>query len=206
MRIGVIGAGHIGSAVAERLVKSGHDVAIANTRGVDGVREVADRVGARPATIEDAAGYGDVVFEAIPFGAYDTLPADALKGRVVVDASNYYVGRDGTIDEVENGTPSARLVADHLDGARVVKAFNTILAARIRDEHKPAGDPDRLAIPIAGDDDEAKRIVTQLVDDMGFDAVDAGTLEQSSGQEPGTPVYGPPLSADGVREAIASAA
>ena len=206
MRIGVIGAGHIGSAVAERLVKSGHDVAIANTRGVDGVRDVAERVGAQPATIEDAAGHGDVVFEAIPFGAYETLPADALKGKVLVDASNYYPGRDGAIDEVENGTPSTRLIADHLDGARVVKAFNTIMASRITDDHKPAGDPDRLAIPIAGDDDEAKRIVTQLVDDIGFDAVDAGTLEQSGRQEPGTPVSGPALDADGVREALASPA
>jgi predicted dinucleotide-binding enzyme len=206
MRIGVIGAGHIGGAVAERLVHSGHDVAIANTRGLDGVRETAERVGARPATVEDAARYGDVVFEAIPFGVYDTLPADALRGRVVVDASNYYPGRDGTIDAVENGTPSSRLIADHLDGARVVKAFNTIMANRITDENKPAGDPDRLAIPIAGDDEEAKRIVTELVDDIGFDAVDAGTLEQSGGQEPGTSLSGERFSADGLREAIASRA
>jgi predicted dinucleotide-binding enzyme len=206
MRIGVIGAGHIGGNVAERLVKSGHDVAIANTRGVDGVRDIAERVGAKPATIEDAAGYGDVVFEAIPLGAYETLPADALRGKVVVDASNYYPGRDGAIAEVENGTPSSRLVADHLDGARVVKAFNTIPAQLILDDSKPAGDPARLAIPIAGDDDEAKRTVAQLVDDIGFDAVDAGTLEQSSGQEPGTPLAGKVLNADAVREAIASRA
>jgi predicted dinucleotide-binding enzyme len=206
MRIGVIGSGHIGGAVGERLVQAGHDVAIANTRGVDGVRETAERIGAQPATIEDAAGYGDVVFEAIPFGAYGSLPADALKGKVVVDASNYYPGRDGPMDEVENGTPSSRLIADHLGGARVVKAFNTIMASRIRDEYKPAGDPGRLAIPIAGDDDDAKRLVTQLVDDIGFDAVDAGTLEQSSRQEPGTPVSGPALNADGVRDALASPA
>ena len=206
MRIGVIGSGKIGGTVAERLVESGNDVAIANTRGVDGVRDTAEGIGAKPATVEDAARYGDVVVEAIPFGAYGSLPADALKGKVVVDASNYYPGRDGTFDEVENGTPSSRLVADHLDGARVVKAFNTIVWSRIRDEHKPAGDPDRLAIPVAGDDDEAKRTVMQLIDDIGFDPVDAGTLEQSSRQEPGTPVYTEPMNANGVREALASRA
>src|SRR4051794_41258620 len=106
MRIGVIGSGKIGGTVAERLVQGGHDVAIANTRGIDGVRDTAERIGAKPATIEDAARYGDVVIEAIPFGAYATLPADALRGKIVVDASNYYPGRDGTFDEVENGTPS----------------------------------------------------------------------------------------------------
>jgi predicted dinucleotide-binding enzyme len=204
MRIGVIGSGHIGATVAERLVQSGHDVAIANSRGEDAVRDTAERIGARPATAHGAANYGDVIVEAIPFGAYDTLPEEALAGKTVIDASNYYPGRDGTFDEVENGTPSSALVARHLKDSRVVKAFNTIFWEHIRDRHRPKGDPDRLAIPVAGDDDDAKRIASDLIDQIGFDPVDAGTLAESGRQEPGAPVYGQPLDANGVREAIAS--
>src|SRR3954452_16529646 len=144
MRIGVIGAGKIGSTVARRLVEEGHEVAISNSRGRDAVQPVADEIGAQPATAQDAAEFGDVVVEAIPFFAYDTLPADALQNKVVIDASNYYPGRDGTFDEIENGTASSsELVARHLHGAHVVKAFNTIMWSNIRDEHRPHGDPDR---------------------------------------------------------------
>lgn len=206
MRIGVIGSGHIGATLTRRLVEEGHEVAIANSRGPDSLRDLAPGLGARAATVEDAATFGEVVFEAIPFGAYESLPADALEDKVFVDAANYYAGRDGTVDEVEHGTASTELVARHLAGARVVKAFNTLEWKRIREDHRPAGDPDRLAVPVAGDDQDAKRVVFGLVDQIGFDPVDAGTLAESRRQEPGTPVYGPPLDAAGVRDALASAA
>ena len=206
MRIGIIGSGHIGATVARRLVEAGHEVAISNSRGPDSLHDLAPGIGARAATVEDAAAFGDVVVEAIPFGAYESLPAGALEGKVVVDASNYYPGRDGTVEEVEGGTASSELVARHLDGARVVKAFNTIMWKHIRDQPKPHGDPERRALPIAADDDEAKRKVFELVDQLGFDPVDAGTLHESKRQEPGTPVYGAELDADGVRDALASAA
>lgn len=206
MQIGVIGSGHIGATIAKRLTAAGHDVAISNSRGPATLTETAQETGAKAATVEEAASFGEVVFEAIPLKGYDTLPAEALKGKVLVDASNYYPGRDGTIDAIEQGTPSSKLIADHLGGARVVKAFNTIYWERIRDLHKPAGDPDRLAVPVAADDEEAKRIVFGLVDDIGFDAVDGGTLADSGRQQPDTPVYNKPLDADGVRQALTSAA
>jgi 8-hydroxy-5-deazaflavin:NADPH oxidoreductase len=207
MRIGVIGSGHIGATVARRLVAAGHEVAIANSRGRDAVAATAHEVGAEPATAQEAAAFADrVVIEAVPFGAYPGLPADALEGKVVVDASNYYPGRDGTIPEAEDGRATSRLVQDHLPGSRVVKAFNTIYWQRIRDEHRPAGDPDRLAVPVAGDDEEAKTLVSDLVDQIGFDPVDAGSLDDSVRQQPDTPVYNRPLDAAGVRAALASAA
>jgi len=205
MRIGVIGSGNIGASVARRLIEQGHEVAISNSRGPDSLRDLAPGLGARAATVEDAARFGDVVVEAIPLVAVTQLPADALDGKIVVDAANYYPGRDGTYDEVENGTGSTELVARHLDGARVVKAFNTMMWKHIRDLHKPAGDPDRLAIPIAADDEDAKRVVFELVDQLGFDPVDGGTLHESKRQEPGTPVYGSDLSAEATRAALAAA-
>jgi predicted dinucleotide-binding enzyme len=206
MRVGIIGSGHIGATVARRLVETGHEVAISNSRGPDTLHDLATAIGAKPATVEDAAEFGDLVVEAIPFGAYDQLPADALAGKVVVDAANYYPGRDGTYDEVENDTASAELIARHLDKAKVVKAFNTMNWKNIRDQHKPAGDPGRLAMPIAADDEDAKRRVFELVDELGFDPVDGGTLHESKRQEPGTPVYGADLKADAARDALASAA
>jgi predicted dinucleotide-binding enzyme len=206
MKVGVIGSGHIGATVARRLVDSGHEVAISNSRGPDSLHDLATAIGAKPATVEDAAQFGDVVVEAIPFGAYDELPKDALQGKLVIDASNYYPGRDGTYEDVEHGTASAELVARHLDGAKVVKAFNTMNWKSIRDQARPAGDPDRLAMPIAADDEKAKQRVAELIDEMGFDPVDGGTLHESKRQEPGTPVYGADLPADAARDALASAA
>jgi predicted dinucleotide-binding enzyme len=206
MRVGVIGSGHIGATVARRLVESGHEVAISNSRGPATLHDLATAIGAKPATVEDAAEFGDIVVEAIPFGAYDTLPTDALKGKVVVDAANYYPGRDGTYEDVENDTASAELIARHLEGAKVVKAFNTMMWKHIRDLHKPQGDPERLAMPVAADDEKAKKLVADLIDELGFDPVDAGTLHDSKRQEPGTPVYGADLRADAARDALASAA
>ena len=206
MRVGVIGSGHIGATVARRLVDHGHEVAISNSRGPDTLHDLATSIGAKPATVEDAAAFGDLVVEAIPFGAYDTLPKDALKGKVVIDAANYYPGRDGTYDEVENDTASAELIARHLERAKVVKAFNTMNWKSIRDLGRPVGDAERVAMPIAADDEDAKRTVFELVDQLGFDPVDGGTLHDSKRQEPGTPVYGADLQADAARDALASAA
>jgi 8-hydroxy-5-deazaflavin:NADPH oxidoreductase len=206
MRVGIIGSGHIGATVARRLVDSGHEVAISNSRGPDTLHDLATAIGAKPATVEDAAEFGDLVVEAIPFGAYDSLPKDALQGKVVVDAANYYPGRDGTYEDVENDTASAELIARHLEGAKVVKAFNTMNWKSIRDLHKPKGDPERIALPIAADDEQAKKTVADLIDELGFDPVDGGTLHDSKRQEPGTPVYGADLQADAARDALASAA
>jgi predicted dinucleotide-binding enzyme len=203
MRIGIIGSGKVGGTAAALLAAAGHEVALSNRRGPDSLREEVERLGpgARAATPAEAAAFGEVVIVAIPFGAYRDLPADALAGRIVVDAGNYYPGRDGHIEALDAGTTtSSELVAGHLPGARVVKAFNTIHYARLRDEGRPRGAPDRLAIPLAGDDPEAKALVARLIDEMGFEPVDTGSLaEGGRRQQPGSPIYGRPLGADEMR-------
>ena len=208
MRVGIVGSGRIGGTLAGLLVGAGDEVTLANSRGpgsLDG-RAAAFGPAARAGTIDEAARAGDVVVVAIPLGSHTELPADALAGRIVIDAMNYYPGRDGRIDELEGdgAIGSSELLARHLPGARVVKAFNTIHWQRLRDEGRPEGAAGRLAVPIAGDDAAAKEIVAGLIDRIGFDPIDAGSLADGRRQQPGTPVYNQPLSADGVREALAS--
>jgi predicted dinucleotide-binding enzyme len=208
MKVGIIGAGMIGHATASRLVAAGHEVMISNSRGPETLAEVAQSLGqsAQAGTTADAARFGDVVLVAIPLRAIGSLPADELAGQIVIDANNYYPGRDGEIAELENGdTSSSELLARALPGARVVKAFNTIYYQRIAHEGRPPGSAERLAVPMAGDDTAAKQIVASLIDDMGFDPIHAGTLADGRRQQPGTPVYNQPLDAAGVREALARA-
>ena len=177
MRIGIIGAGHIGGTLAARFVASGHEVAISNSRGPETLAGLLE--GAQPMTAEDAERFGEVVVVSVPFGRYREVPSDAVEGKVVIDTANYYPQRDGHIPElVDDGTTSSELLQTHLPGARVVKAFNAIVWTKLRDDGRPAGDPDRLGIPISGDDEQAKRTVSELIDEIGFDAVDAGTLAE----------------------------
>src|SRR4051794_1762582 len=207
MDIGIIGAGKIGQAAATRLVAAGHRVMLANSRGPQTLGDVVAALGpaARAGTAEEAAAFGDVVLVAVPLAAVEALPAGALAGRVVIDANNYYPQRDGRIEELERGElGSSELLARTVPGARVVKAFNTIYFERLRDEGRPAGAAGRLAVPYAGDDAEAKALVAALIDEMGFDAVDNGTLAAGRRHQPGTPVYNQPLDAAGVRSALAA--
>ena len=135
--------------------------------------------GAQPMTAEDAERFGEVVVVSIPLGRYREVPTDAVEGKVVIDTNNYYPQRDGDIPELDDdSTTSSELLQTHLPGARVVKAFNAIVWTKLRDDGRPAGDPDRLGIPISGDDEQAKRTVAELIDEIGFDAVDAGTLAE----------------------------
>lgn len=206
MDIGIIGTGRIGGAAARLLVSAGHNVMVANSRGPHTLTDLVRELGpnARAGTVEEAARFGEVVLEAIPFGRVRELPAQAFAGKIVIDASNYYPNRDGVFRELDAGTTtSSELVAAHLRGARVVKAFNTMYFNVLRSEGRPHGEPRRLALPVASDDAEARRIVAQLIDDMGFDAVDNGGLARGGRrQEPGTPVYARPLTAEQVREAL----
>lgn len=206
MKVGIIGAGMIGQATAARLIAAGHEVMISNSRGPETLAELEQSLGqsAHAGTTVEAARYGDVVLVAIPLKAIGSLPADALAGRIVIDANNYYPGRDGHVAELDAGElGSSELLARQLPGARVVKAFNTIYFERIAHEGRPPGSRERLAVPMAGDDPEAKQVVAGLIDDMGFDPVDAGSLADGRRQQPGTPVYNVPLGADGVRAALA---
>ncbi|MFG1950727.1 NADPH-dependent F420 reductase [Micromonospora sp. NPDC048830] len=206
MRIGIIGSGHVGGALARRLRAIGHDVTVANSRGPQTLADLARETGATPGTVEQAVDQADVVVLAVPLRAVPALPAERFEGRIVVDADNYYPERDGDVDELlDRSLSSSRWTADQLKGTRLVKAFNTIQAQHLVDEGRPAGAPGRIALPVAGDDVEAKRVVMDLVDALGFDPVDAGGLDGSWRQQPGTPVYGADRDADGVRRGLAEA-
>jgi predicted dinucleotide-binding enzyme len=209
MNIGIIGAGNIGGTLARRLAKLGHQVTIANSRGPESLADFARETGARPATVEEAARAGDVVIISIPLKNITRLPRDLFKGVpdsvVVVDTGNYYPRqRDGRIDPIESGTTETRWVADQI-GRPVVKAFNNIYARHLLERGKPRGAQGRIALPIAGDDPGAKEIVTRLLDELGFDAVDGGGLDDSWRQQPGTPVYGTDFDAAGVRRGLQEA-
>jgi predicted dinucleotide-binding enzyme len=206
MKIGLIGAGNIGGTLAKLFARAGHDVAVSNSRGPDTLRELETELGerGRAVTAEEAADFGDVVVVAVPFGRYRELPATGMTGKVVIDANNYYPERDGTFTELdEDRTTGSELLQAHLGDARVVKAFNAIYYLKLRDEGRPAGAPGRLGIPISGDDADAKRVVAELIDQIGFDAVDAGALGDGGRlHQPGTSVYGRLLTAEQIRAAL----
>jgi predicted dinucleotide-binding enzyme len=194
MKIGIIGSGNIGANAARLFIRAGHEVALSNSRGGRGLEVLVAELGnnAHATTIDDAAKFGEVVLIAIPFGKYKTLPADAFKGKVVIDAGNYYPERDGRIAELDNDQiTSSELIAAHLKEARLVKGFNTIYFKHLATQ----GDTslpleDRRAIFIAGDDSGAKEIVARLIEEIGFAAVDTGFLHEGGrSQQPGTAVY-----------------
>lgn len=194
MKIGIIGAGHIGANAAKLFAAAGHEVAISNSRGPETLKDLAGELGenVRAVTSEEAAELGDVVFISIPFGKYKDLPAEKLDGRLVIDSNNYYPDRDGHYSELDDGTTtSSELLAAHLKGARIVKAFNTIWFEHLKSQGNTDLAPeDRRVIFIAGDDERAKETVAKLIDDIGFAAVDTGTLgEGGRRQQPGSPVY-----------------
>ena len=209
MKIGIIGAGNIGGTLARRLAALGHQVSVANSRGPESLAAFGRETGARPVTVEEAARAGDVVIISIPLKNIARLPRNLFQGVpdsvVVVDTGNYYPRqRDGRIDPIERGTTETRWVADRL-GRSVVKAFNNIYARHLQERGKPRGEPGRIALPIAGDDPRAKEVVTRLLDELGFDAVDGGGLDDSWRQQPGTPVYGTDFDTAGVRRGLAEA-
>jgi predicted dinucleotide-binding enzyme len=209
MKIGIIGAGNIGGTLARRLTALGHQVSIANSRGPETLGALATEIGAKAVTVEEAARAGDVVIVSIPVGNIARLPKGLFDGVpdsvVVVDTGNYYPRqRDGRIEPIENGTTESRWVSNHL-GRPVVKVFNTIYAQHLADFGKPRGTPGRFALPVAGDDQRAKDIIIRLLDELGFDGVDAGGLDDSWRQQPGTPVYAQDLDVDGVKRALAEA-
>jgi predicted dinucleotide-binding enzyme len=204
MKIGIIGSGHIGGTLTRRFRELGHDVTVANSRGPGSLADLAEQTGAAPGTVAEAVD-SEVVVVAVPLRAVPDLVSPDFAGRVVVDANNYYPQRDGRIGPIDAGTASSRWVADQLAGARVVKAFNTINYRQLGGSGKASGTPGRIGLPVAADDADAKRLVAGLVDDLGFDPVDAGQLDESWRQEPDTPVYGADRDAAGVRDGLAAA-
>jgi predicted dinucleotide-binding enzyme len=209
MKIGIIGAGNIGGTLTRRLTALGHDVSVANSRGPETLADLARETGAKAVPANEAARGADVVIVTIPEKSIRDLPDDLFQGAprdmVVVDTGNYYPRqRDGRIDEIENGTTESRWVSEQL-GRPVVKAFNNIYAQHLMERGQPAGTPGRIALPVAGDDPAAKDVVMRLVDQLGFDPVDDGGLDDSWRQQPGTPVYGTDMDAEGVRRGLAQA-
>jgi len=209
VKIGIIGAGNIGGNLTRRFTALGHDVTVANSRGPQTLGDLARETGATPGTQQQAVQGAELVVVTVPQKNVPDLPAGLFDGApgdlVVVDTGNYYPQqRDGRIAAIEDGTPESVWAAEQL-GRPVVKAFNGIYAAHLLDKGQPAGTPDRIALPVAGDDPRAKAVVLQLVEDLGFTGVDAGPLAESWRQQPGTPVYGADLDEDGVRSALAEA-
>jgi hypothetical protein len=209
MNIGIIGAGNIGGNLTRRFQELGHKVFVANSRGPETLADLAEETGATPVTVDEAARSGDVVIVTIPMKNIPGLPRDLFAGVsddvVVVDTGNYYPQqRDGSIAGIEEGMIESRWVSQQL-GRPVVKAFNNIYAEHLLKLGKPAGTQGRIALPVAGDDERAKSIVLKLVDELGFDGVDAGGLDDSWRQQPATPVYAADFDTAGVRRALASA-
>ncbi len=208
MKIGIIGAGNIGGALTRRFRDLGHEVSVANSRGPQTLAELAGETGAHAVSVMDAARGNDVVIVTIPQKNIRDLPAglfEGVKSVVVVDTGNYYPQqRDGRIDGIESGTTESRWVAQQLKRP-VIKAFNNIFAQHLLENGKPSASAGRIALPVAGDDRTAKTVVMRLIDELGFDPVDAGSLDESWRQQPGTPVYTKDFDAAGVRSALAKA-
>ena len=209
MKIGIIGAGNIGGALTRRLTTLGHQVSVANSRGPETLADLASETGATAVPVSEAARGAALIVVTIPEKNIPHLPAGlfdgAAEGAVIVDTGNYYPQqRDGRIDAIEAGTTESRWVAQQL-GRPVVKAFNNIYAQHLLERGMPAGTPGRIALPVAGDDAAAKAVVLRLLDELGFDGVDVGSLDESWRQQPGTPVYGTDFDAEGVRRALAEA-
>ena len=209
MNIGIIGAGHIGSALAVRLTSLGHSVYIANSRGPETLTDVAQKTGAIPVTAREAARHGEIIVVTIPLKNIPDLPLDLFEGVranvPVIDTSNYYpLLRDGQLPELESGDlTESEWVQQHL-GRPVVKVFNNIYAVHLEQKGQPAGTPGRISLPVAGDDAATKQKVMALVDELGFDAVDNGSLHESWRQQPGTPSYGADLPAADLQRQLAS--
>ena len=206
--IGLIGAGHIGSQVARLAIANGYRVVISNSRGPETLAELVTELGpgARAASAAEAARAGDIVVVTVPLKNYRQVPVEPLAGKIVIDTNNYYPQRDGHIPELDTeSTTTAELLQAHLPASKVVKAFNHIYAAQLTTDGRPAGTPDRRALVIAGDDRDAKATVSALLDQFGFDAVDAGPLKEGWRIQRDTPGYGPRRTAPELRQDLAAA-
>jgi hypothetical protein len=212
--IGIIGAGHIGTALAQAATDAGYDVVLSNSRGPETLADLVDAIGDRPsrkgsvraATPAEAGAAGDLVVVTVPLKAVDDVPVEPLAGKVVIDTDNYYPERDGHIAALDDeSTTTAELLQEHLPTSRVVKAFNHILAADITARRTPPGTPNRRALAIAGDDASAKETVASFIDELGFDVVDLGPLAEGWRIQRDTPGYGVDMDRGRLTEALAAA-
>ena len=218
--VGLIGSGRIGGTVARLAVAAGYDVVLSNSRGPDTLKELVDELGprARAGTPDEAAAAGDLVVVSVPLRAHQAVPVEPLAGKVVMDTNNYYPQRDGQIPELDDeSTTTSELLQRHLPSSRVVKVFNNIYFGHLGSLARPRGAADRSVLAIAGDDVAAKAAVTGFLDDIGYDAVDAGPLAEGWRYQRDEPAYarlyfgpggrdsGIPVKAERMREALAAA-
>ncbi|REA64421.1 3-hydroxyisobutyrate dehydrogenase [Dyadobacter luteus] len=205
MKIGIIGTGAIGGTIAKKMVAAGHDVKVSNSDQGDKLDARAMELGASPATIEGVVTDVEVIIISVPTIAIPTLPKDlfanVLENVIVVDTSNYYPFRDADIEEIKNGKVESVWVSEQL-GRRVIKAFNNLLAETLENGGREPGAYDRIAMAIAGDDANSKKIIAGLANDAGFDTVDSGTLSESWRHQPGTPAYCTELNAKELGQAL----
>jgi len=209
LKIGIIGAGNIGSALTRHFARLGHDVVVANSRGPETLIVLAKETGARAVQVSEVPRGRDLVVVTIPESKIPELPRDLFKNAapnlIVIDTGNYYPRqRDGRIEGIENGMVESRWVEQQL-GHPAIKVFNNIYAEHLDNRGKPPGSPGRIALPVSGDDAKAKKLVMELVNDMGFDPVDTGGLDESWRQQPATPVYATDFDSAGVRKALSQA-
>lgn len=209
MKIGIIGIGEIGGTLAARWSRTGHSVRVANSRGPDAARPFAEEIGAVAADIYGAVEGAEIVLLSMPFPAVESLPKNlfdrAAEDVVIIDTANYYPDvRDPRIEEIDAGMPESVWVSRAL-GRPIFKAFNSIMYYALSEFARPGGAPDRLALPVAGDNPRGKRIVMDLVNESGFDPVDGGTLEESWRQQPSTPAYCCDYGAARTREGLQAA-
>ena len=205
--IGLIGSGNIGQAIAKQAIVHGYQVVLSNSRGPETLADLIAELGpqASAATAEQAAAQADIAVVTVPFKNYLQVPVEPLAGKVVIDTNNYYFERDGHYEEIDNGTATVSgLLAEHLPTSKVVKAFNMIQALAIGSDATPAGSPARRALPIAGDDADAKATVAALLEEFGFDVVDAGPLVEGRRYDRDKPAYGPNLDVQRLTEALAA--
>jgi hypothetical protein len=206
--LGFIGAGHIGSTLAKLAIAAGYDVVLSNSRGPESLASLIAELGpkARAATPREAAQAGDLVVVTVPMKAYKSVPVEPLVGKLVIDTNNYYPGRDGRMAELDaETTTSSELLQAHLPGSKVVKAFNVIYFKHLEEHAQPAGSDNRRALPIAGNDAQAKKTVAGLIDTFGFDVIDTGPLSEGWRFQPDLPAYYHRHNAEELKEALGKA-
>jgi 8-hydroxy-5-deazaflavin:NADPH oxidoreductase len=189
--IGILGAGRVGTAIARQALTADYEVLVATSRPPAEIEMLVDVVvpGARAVSAETAAHEGDIVILAIPLPKYRSLQPMQLAGKVVIDAMNYWPPTDGVVEEFEGPSASSEVVQRHLPATRLVRTLNHIGYHELEEDGRPRGDPQRRALAIAGDDEEARRLVAGVIDRMGYDPVDAGPLAAARKLEPGTAIF-----------------
>nr|WP_320201860.1 NAD(P)-binding domain-containing protein [Agrobacterium sp. rho-13.3] len=207
MKIGILGSGHIGRTLARKLAAAGHEVKVANSRGPDTIDSDALSTGAQAVTREEAIIGVEVLILSIPFigiPAIAPLVADLPAETVVIDTSNYIPARDDRIAEIENGMADSVWVTAQL-GRPIAKAWNSIYSVTLAEKGRPAGDPDRIAAPVAADRPRDRDVTMALVEDTGFDGYDAGPIAESWRQQTGSPSYCTEVTLAELSQALASA-